>query len=249
MGKYKVLIIDDEARTRLLLRKMVNNTNYPVEIVAESDSVVAGLEAIQKYEPDIILLDIQMSDGSGFDVLDRIKKRNFEVIFVTAHQEFAIRAIKFSALDYILKPVEMEELESALGNAVDTIQTKLDLSIRYEELLNNLKHNNKRIVIRTKGSMFVFDIKDIVHCQSDRNYTYFYLNDGRKVFTSRTLKDYEDTLCLPDFIRCHRSHIININYLERYDRGDGGTIIMKDGTEIPLSRMSRERFLDVLDSL
>ncbi|HLV42221.1 MAG TPA: LytTR family DNA-binding domain-containing protein [Brumimicrobium sp.] len=246
---YRVVIIDDEARTRSLLKKMVSNLNFPLEVVGEADGVASGLLAIQKHEPDIILLDIQMSDGSGFDVLDRVKKRNFEVIFVTAHQEFAIRAIKFSALDYILKPVEVQELESALGNTIDAIETKSDLSLRYEELLNNLKHNNKRIVIRTKGSMFVFDVKDIVHCQSDRNYTYFYLTDGRKVFTSRTLKDYEDTLCLPDFIRCHRSHIININHLERYDRGDGGTIVMKNGTEIPLSRLSRERFLEVLDTL
>jgi two-component system LytT family response regulator len=246
---YSVVIIDDEARTRSLLKKMVNNADFPLDVVGEADGVESGLKIIQKYEPDIVLLDIQMSDGSGFDVLDRVKKRNFEVVFVTAHQEFAIRAIKFSALDYILKPVEMEEMESALGNAIDAIQTKSDLSVRYEALFNNLKHNNKRIVIRTKGSMFVFDVKDIVHCQSDRNYTYFYLNDGRKVFTSRTLKDYEETLCLPDFIRCHRSYIINLNYLERYDRGDGGTIIMKDGTEIPLSRLSRERFLEVLDSL
>ncbi|RYM35462.1 response regulator transcription factor [Brumimicrobium glaciale] len=247
--EYKVIIIDDERRTRSMLNKMVSQTNFPLEVVDEADGVESGLIAIQKHKPDIILLDIQMPDGSGFDLLDQIKDKSFQIIFITAHQEFAIRAIKFSALDYILKPVEIEELESALENAIDAIQTKSDLSIRYDTLVTNLKNNNKRIVIRTKSSMYVFDVKDIVHCQSDRNYTYFYLNDGRKVFTSRTLKDYEDTLCLPDFIRCHRSHIININYLERYDRGDGGTIVMKDGTEIPLSRLSRERFLEILDSL
>ena len=246
---YKVIIIDDERRTRSMLNKMVSQTHFPLEVVDEADGVESGLLSIQKHEPDIVLLDIQMPDGSGFDLLDRLKSRKFEIIFITAHQEFAIRAIKFSALDYILKPVEIEELESALENAIDAIQTKSDLSVRYETLVNNLKHNNKRIVIRTKSSMYVFDIKDIIHCQSDRNYTYFYLSDGRKVFTSRTLKDYEDVLCLPDFIRCHRSHIININYLERYDRGDGGKIVMKDGTEIPLSRLSRERFLEILDSL
>ncbi len=246
---YKVIIIDDERRTRSMLNKMVSQANFPLEVVAEADGVESGLLAIKKHEPDIVLLDIQMPDGSGFELLDRVKNRTFEIIFITAHQEFAVRAIKCSALDYILKPVEIEELEDALENAIDAIQTKSDLSLRYETLVNNLKNNNKRIVIRTKTSMYVFDVKDIVHCQSDRNYTYFYLNDGRKVFTSRTLKDYEDTLCLPDFIRCHRSHIININYLERYDRGDGGTIVMKDGTQIPLSRLSRERFMEILDSL
>lgn len=247
--KYKVLIIDDERRTRSMLRKMISLTSFSLEVVGEAEDVESGIVAIREHQPDIILLDIQMPDGSGFDLLDRISKRNFEIIFITAHEEFAIRAIKFSALDYILKPVEIEELESSLENAIDAIQTKSDLSVSYEALMNNLKNNNKRVVIRTKTSMYVFDINDIIHCQSDRNYTYFYLNDDRKIMTSKTLKDFEEVLTLPDFIRCHRSHIININYLDRYERGDGGTIIMKNGTEIPLSRLSRERFMDVLDSL
>lgn len=247
--KYKVVIIDDESRTRSLLKKMVNNSDYPLEVLGEANCVSDGLRAIQEHEPDIVLLDIQMPDGSGFDVLDKIGQRNFEVIFVTAHQEFAILAIKFSALDYILKPVEIEELDSALENAIDTIQTKTDLSVKYDTLLENLKNDSKRIVISTKSSMYVIPVKDIVHCQSDRNYTYFFLKDGRKIFTSRTLKDYEEILGLPDFIRCHRSHLINLNYIERYDRRDGGMIVLKDGTDIPLSRMSRQRFMDVLDTL
>ncbi len=247
--KYKTVIIDDESRTRSLLKKMIGHSDYPLEVVGDADSVSTGLEVIHEHDPDIVLLDIQMPDGSGFDVLDKINQRTFEVIFVTAHQEFAIRAIKFSALDYILKPVEIEELNGALENAIDTIQTKSDLSVKYETLLENIKNDNKRIVISTKSSMYVLPVKDIVHCQSDRNYTYFFINDGRKIFTSRTLKEYENILGLPDFIRCHRSHLINLNYIERYDRRDGGTIILKDGTDIPLSRLSRQRFMDVLDTL
>ncbi|RFC54205.1 LytR/AlgR family response regulator transcription factor [Brumimicrobium aurantiacum] len=246
---YKVIIIDDEGRTRSMLKKMVSSTNFPLKIVAEADSVQSGIDVINEHNPDIVLLDIQMPDGSGFDLLDRLRHRNFEIIFVTAHQEFAIRAIKFSALDYILKPVEIEELESALENAIDTIQSKSDLSMRYETLLENLKHSNKRVVIRTKGSMYVVDLKDIIHCQSDRNYTYFHLTDGRKIFTSRTMKEYENVLSLPDFIRCHRSHIINFNHIERYERGDGGIIVMKNGSEVPLSRQSKDRFMELLESL
>lgn len=247
--EYTVVIIDDESGTRSLLKKMVKNSDYPLKIIGEGNNVSEGLKAIHEHEPDIVLLDIQMPDGSGFDLLDKVIQRKFEVIFVTAHQEFAIRAIKFSALDYILKPVEIAELNSALENAIDTIQSKTDLSIKYETLLENIKNDNKRIVISTKSAMYVLPVKEIVHCQSDRNYTYFFLNDGRKIFTSRTLKDYEDILCLPDFIRCHRSHLINLNYIERYDRRDGGTIILKDETEIPLSRLSRQRFMEVLDTL
>jgi len=244
---YKIVIVDDENRTRSLLKKMISKIDLNLEVVGEADNVEAAKKVIQKHQPEIILLDIQMPDGSGFDLLEQPPNRKFEVVFVTAHQEFAIRAIKCAALDYILKPVEPEELNAALTSAIDVIQTKSDLSVRYETLINNLQSNNKRIVVRTNESLYVFDLENLMYCQSDRNYTYFFLADGRKIIASRTLKEYEDSLTAPDFIRCHRSHIINLNFLDRYDRAAGGSIIMKDNTEIPLSRSSKERFLEFLN--
>ena len=244
---YKIVIVDDENRTRSLLKKMISKIDLNLEVVGEADNVEAAKKVIQIHQPEIILLDIQMPDGSGFDLLEQHPNRKFEVVFVTAHQEFAIRAIKCAALDYILKPVEPEGLNAALTSAIDVIQTKSDLSVRYETLINNLQSNNKRIVVRTNESLYVFDLENLMYCQSDRNYTYFFLADGRKIIASRTLKEYEDSLTAPDFIRCHRSHIINLNFLDRYDRAAGGSIIMKDNTEIPLSRSSKERFLEFLN--
>lgn len=246
---YKILIIDDESRTRSLLSKMIETTGFDVETFPEGSSVASGIEAINRIKPDILLLDIQMPDGSGFELLEQIESRDFEVIFVTAHQEYAIRAIKSSALDYILKPVELSELENALENAISSIKNKKDLSAQYEALLNNIQSDKKKIILRTIESLYIFDINDIVRCQSERNYTNFFINDGRKIITSKTLKDYEDVLQYPLFLRCHRSHIINLNYLDRYDKSNGGTIVMKDGSEIPLSRSSKDRFFEILDNL
>ena len=246
---YKILIVDDESRTRTLLSKMIESTGFDVEVFPEGSSVVSGIEAINRINPDILLLDIQMPDGSGFELLEQLESRDFEVIFVTAHQEYAIRAIKSSALDYILKPVEISELENAIKSAITSIKNKKDLSAQYEALLNNIQSDKKKIILRTIESLYIFDINDIVRCQSERNYTNFFINDGRKIIISKTLKDYEDVLQYPLFLRCHRSHIININYLDRYDKSNGGTIVMKDGSEIPLSRSSKDRFFEILDNL
>ena len=246
---YKILIIDDESRTRTLLSKMIETTGFDVEIFPEGSSVASGIEAIHRIEPDILLLDIQMPDGSGFELLEQLETRDFEVIFVTAHQEYAIRAIKSSALDYILKPVELSELEQALENAITSIKNKKDLSAQYEALLNNIQSDKKKIILRTIESLYIFDINDIIRCQSDGNYTNFFINDGRKIITSKNLKEYEDVLQYPLFLRCHRSHIINLNYLDRFDKSNGGTIVMKDGSEIPLSRSSKDRFFEILDNL
>jgi len=228
---------------------MIETTGFDVEIFPEGSSVASGIEAIHRIEPDILLLDIQMPDGSGFELLEQLETRDFEVIFVTAHQEYAIRAIKSSALDYILKPVELSELEQALENAITSIKNKKDLSAQYEALLNNIQSDKKKIILRTIESLYIFDINDIIRCQSDGNYTNFFINDGRKIITSKNLKEYEDVLQYPLFLRCHRSHIINLNYLDRFDKSNGGTIVMKDGSEIPLSRSSKDRFFEILDNL
>lgn len=245
----RVLIIDDESKTRKLIVKMVERLKLPIEIVGEADSVESGYFMVKEHQPDIVLLDIQMPDGSGFDLLEKIQNKNFKVIFVTAHEEYAIRAIKFAALDYILKPIESSELKLSLLNAIESVKSDQDLEAKYESLLKNISNEQKRLVLRTKTSMYVIDVKEIVRCESDRNYTNFFLNDGRKILTSRSLKEYEDVLCLPKFIRCHRSFIINMDYLERFESKDGGTIIMKDGSEIPLSRSNRDRFIEILDSM
>jgi len=245
----KVLIIDDENPTREFIRKMLESFDLNLEIYTEGENVQSGIEAIERIKPDIVLLDIQMPDGNGFDVLKSVAHKQFEIIFITAFQEFAVQAIKFSALDYILKPIDAEELRSAVTNALQLLSHKKD-----EHQLQALQHNiqphlKRKLVLKTQESIFVVEIDDIVHCEADKNYTFFYLNDGKKILVSKTLKDYDTLLAGLQFFRVHQSHLINLNCVERYDKHDGGSVILKDGTAIPLSPAKKEQFFKSLDQL
>lgn len=246
---YKVLIIDDESRTRSLLFNILSQTELDLSLHQDGDSVESGLEAIKSINPDIVLLDIQLPDGSGFDILDQIGDRDFQVIFITAHVDYAVEAIKRSALDYILKPIDKKELKQAVERAIEQLSKNANQPKQYEALLSDLKGDRKKIVLRTAESLIIIDVDTIVRCNSEGNYTTFYLSDDRKIVTSKTLKEYEQSLSGTYFIRCHRSHIINLNFVDRLDRNDRGIIVMKDGTEIPLSRSFREKFLELLEKM
>lgn len=246
---YKVLIIDDESRTRSLLFNMLSSMDLDLSIHMDGESVDTGVRSVQELNPDIVLLDIQLPDGTGFDILDKIQERDFQVIFVTAHEEYALRAIKSSALDYILKPVDKLELKHAVERAIESFEKENLQSEKYDTLLNNIQSDQKKIVLRTVESLFIIDVDSIMRCQSENNYTTFFLNDERKIVTSRTMKDYEEALSYSYFMRCHRSHIINLNFVDRFDKNDGGKIVMKDGAEVPLSRKFREQFFELLDKM
>ena len=190
-----------------------------------------------------------MPDGNGFDVLKNVKYKQFEVIFITAFQEFAVQAIKFSALDYILKPIDAEELHTAMTNAMQVVEHKKD-DTQFQTLQHNIQpHHKRKLVLKTQESIFVIEIDDIVHCEADKNYTFFYLNDGKKILVSKTLKDYDTMLAGFSFFRVHQSHLINLNYVERYDKHDGGSVILKDCTSVPLSPAKKEQFFKSLDLL
>lgn len=245
----KVLIIDDEKPTRTFIRKMLESFDLNLSVYIDGENVASGIEAIEEIQPDIVLLDIQMPDGNGFDVLKNVKFKQFEVIFITAFQEFAVQAIKFSALDYILKPIDAEELQTAITNALQLVEHKKD-GTQFAVLQNNIQpHHKRKIVLKTQESIFVIEIDDIVHCEADKNYTFFYLTDGKKILVSKTLKDYDTMLTGFSFFRVHQSHLINLNYVERYDKHDGGSVILKDGSSIPLSPAKKEQFFKRLDLL
>ncbi len=247
--KRKVLIIDDENPTRELIRKMLESFDLNLDIYTDAENVQSGIEAIERIKPDIVLLDIQMPDGNGFDVLKSVSHKQFEIIFITAFQEFAVQAIKFSALDYILKPIDAEELRSAVTNALQLLSHKKE-DQQLQALQNNIQpHLKRKLVLKTQESIFVVEIDDIVHCEADKNYTFFYLNDGKKILVSKTLKDYDTLLSGLQFFRVHQSHLINLNCVERYDKHDGGSVILKDGTAIPLSPAKKEQFFKSLDQL
>ena len=247
--KKKVLIIDDENRTRDFVKKMIDSFNLDLDVYTDGENVETGIEAINRIQPDILLLDIQMPDGTGFDVLNSIEIKNFEVIFITAYQEYAIKAIKFSALDYILKPIDSEELHSSIITAIDSLEFKRE-ETKFIALENNIQSNNRRkLVLKTQECVYVVDLNEIIRCEADKNYTFFYLNSGKKILVSRTLKDYETMLNGYGFFRIQQSHLINLEYLDRYDKQQGGAIIMKDGTSVPLSPAKKDQFFKLLEKL
>lgn len=246
---HKVLIIDDENRTRQLIANMIDSFGFDVQTIPEGENVESGIKAIEKHDPDIVFLDIQMPDGTGFDVLRSIENKNFVVIFITAHEEFAIKAIKFSALDYLLKPVDPTELEAALKKAIAALQEESEGS-QFEALQKNINpHEKRRLVLKTQESVHVVDLDDIIRCEADRNYTSFFLTNNKKILVSKTLKEYETLLSGHHFLRVQQSHLININYVERYDKKNGGAVVMKDGSEVPLSSAKREVFFQTLENL
>lgn len=245
----KVLIIDDENRTRELIAKMIDSFGFDVETIPDGENVQSAIQAIEKHQPDIVFLDIQMPDGTGFDVIRSIENKNFEVIFITAHEEFAIKAIKFSALDYLLKPVDTTELKAALEKALAQIDDKKEVQ-QFDALQTNINPNEKRrLVLKTQESVHVVDLDDIIRCEADRNYTSFFLKGDKKILVSKTLKEYETLLSGHNFLRVQQSHLININYVDRYDKKNGGAVVMKDGSEVPLSPAKREIFFKRLENI
>ena len=245
----KVLIIDDETRTRELIAKMIDSFGFDVQCIPEGENVQSGIEAIQKHNPDIVFLDIQMPDGTGFDVIRSIEDNNFEVIFITAHEEFAIKAIKFSALDYLLKPIDTAELKAALERALESIDANKEVK-QFDALQSNINPSEKRrLVLKTQESVHVVDLDDIIRCEADRNYTSFFLVGGKKILVSKTLKEYENLLSNHNFLRVQQSHLINIDFVDRYDKKNGGAVVMKDGSEVPLSPAKREVFFKRLENL
>ena len=245
----KVLIIDDEKRIRDFVKRMIDSFELDVQVYTDGESVDTGIESIKRIQPDIVFLDIQMPDGTGFDLLNQIGEKRFELIFITAFQEYAIMAIKFSALDYILKPIDAEELKTALVNALDTIDYKKE-DTQFDALTHNLNTNQKRkLVLKTQESVHVVDLNEIIRCEADKNYTFFYLNSGKKILVSRTLKDFEMLLGNHGFFRAQQSHLINLEYIDRYDKQEGGSVIMKDGASVPLSTAKKDQFFQLLENL
>lgn len=245
----KAIIIDDENRTRDLIAKMINSFGLDIEAIPAAESVETGIKAIEEHQPDIVFLDIKLPDGTGFDLLKAIPNKNFEVIFITAHEEFAIKAIKFSALDYILKPVDPEELKAAVVHAMETLGSKKEES-QFDALQLNIQPNQKRrLVLKTQESVHIVELDHIIRCEADRNYTSFYLTEGKKILVSKTLKDYETLLSGHNFLRVQQSHLINLDFVARYDKGNGGSVVMKDGSEVPLSPAKRDIFFKILENL
>ena len=247
----RTVIIDDEIKARETIKSMLATYCQDVEVVAMADSVSEGIKVLEKVTPELVFLDIKMGDGTGFDLLRQVKDLNFFLVFITAFEEFAIRAIKFSALDYILKPLDPDELVTAVSKAKHAIQ-KENMAMRLDALFENLdllNNNNKKIVLKTTNSVHLVNLSDIIRCESEKNYTHFYTIDGEQITVSKTLKEFNELLDDFSFYRVHQSHLINLTHVKRYEKQEGGYLVMDDESKIPVSFRRKEDLMKVFKSL
>jgi two-component system LytT family response regulator len=245
----KAVIIDDEAYLRSMIRNMLADYFPEIEVAGEADSVDSGVEIIKQKKPELVFLDIEIKGGEGFNILEKLSIKDFKVIFITAFNEFAIKAIKFSAIDYILKPVDEKEFTAAVKRALSEIEKPI-LQKQIENFFNNYNNmQNKKLVLRTSEDIHIVNINDIVRCEADNSYTTFFISDGEKIVISKGIKEYSELLEEYGFIRPHQSHLVNLNFVKRLDKSDGGFLIMKDGKEVPVSTRRKQNLLQILDSL
>ncbi len=246
----KAIIIDDEQRVIGTISKLLEDNFNDIDIVGTANDIDTGYKLILEHDPDILILDINLPDGTGFDLLKKINSPNFKLIFITAYEDYAIKAFKFSAIDYLVKPVQPDELVSAINRAKVLIK-KEDQQLKLTALLENIEegHSLKKIVLRTADSMHLVKIEDIIRCESDSNYTMFHLVNEKKILVSRTMKEFAELLKTSGFLRVHQSHLINVNHIDRYAKAEGGAMIMKDNSSIPISHERKSYILNQLESL
>jgi two-component system, LytTR family, response regulator len=247
---FRLLIIDDEDHMRDTLTKLLARHCPQVNVLPTANGVQKGIEAILELQPDIVLLDIQMKDGTGFDLLASFPVIEFKVIFITAYDKYAIQAFRFSAVDYLLKPVNPELLVEAVTRAGLMIQEHFNLQVQaLEENLRTVHIQQKRMIVKTSENIFLLDLKDIISCESDSSYTTIHTASGDHIMVSKTLKEYEELLTSCGFYRVHKSYLINLSHIRRFERQDGGSIVLTNDIKIPVASRKREEMLELLEKL
>lgn len=251
----KSVIIDDVEKARVALRSDLDDYCPNVQIVGEADDVQSGCDVILQTSPDLVFLDIKMGDGSGFDLLEKLRDsdKKFNVIFTTAYDQYAIKAFKYSALDYLLKPIDPDDLTAAIDKLEHKSSTPL-VENQYQFLMEQIKSIQtskapQRIALSSTEKIQIVNIKDIIRCEASGNYTYFYTTDGQKIIVSKTMKEYVDILEEQDFVRVHHSHLINMDQVKEFVKIDGTYLLMKNGHEVPVSVRKKEELMKKFSSL
>jgi two-component system LytT family response regulator len=249
METLRLMIIDDEKRIRTSLKKVLELHCPDTEVVAEADAVATALETIKAAKPDVLLLDIKMPDGSGFDLLRQLPASGCKVIFITAFDQHALQAFKFSAVDYLLKPIIPDELISALSRAREQLR-KPDSGLEVlMSNLNSITRESKKVVLNSHDKMQVVGLNEIIRCEADRNYTLFILKDKKPILVSHSLKEYDEMLSPFGFFRTHHSHLVNLYFVDRLEKTDGGRLVMKDGSEALISSRKYSDFIAALNRI
>jgi two-component system, LytTR family, response regulator len=245
----KAIIIDDIEQARITLKKDLQVYASDITVIGEANGVVAGAKLLKTVQPDVLFLDIQMQDGSGFDLLDILKEIPFKIIFITASDAHAIKAFRYAAIDYLLKPVDPDELIAALKKFREQ---KMNENEKYKLLNDSLKNNHRpheRLALHTQDKIHIVNINDILRCESNVNYTEFYFSNGKKLLVTRTLKDFEDLLQDQGFYRVHQSHLVNTKFIKEFIKTDGGYLLMNDGNTVPVSTRKRPEVIKMLEEL
>jgi two-component system, LytTR family, response regulator len=246
------VLIDDDKHLREGLKALLERYTNEINIIGEAESVKTGVEILEKLQPQVIFLDIHLADGTGFDILEQLNGKNkANIVFITAHEQYAVKAFKFSALDFILKPVDPEELQNTIAKIKSTVGKNHSFD-HIDLLLENIRKkvdNFKRIALSTSDGIHLFDVSDIIRCEAKANYTEFFIKNHKPVLISKTLKEYEELLTEHGFERIHQSHLINLSFLKSYIKSDGGYVVMADNTNIPIAQSKRERLQELIKSL
>jgi two-component system LytT family response regulator len=235
------VIVDDEKQSRNTLKEEITALQNSYTIIGEADSVVTAIHAINTLQPDVVLLDIELGDGTGFDVIEGVKNASSKIIFVTAYNQYAIKAFRINAVDYLLKPINSKHLQDALQKAIPITSPNI-------QALKFRNTNQQRISFATADGYSLHLIDDIIHCESENNYTHVFLRNSEPLFISKTLKELEELLIDFGFERVHQSHLINLKYLKKYMNKDGGYVVLQDDTRIPVSQRKKTQLIEKLNN-
>jgi two-component system LytT family response regulator len=242
----RAVIIDDEPKNLRILTKLLEKFCPEVSVIGLADGGQKGIEVIRSEKPNLVFLDIEMPYGNAFDMLDKLQPVDFEIIFVTAFDNYSLKAFRYNALDYLLKPVDIEELKKAVGRATERITSKKIDLMQLELLVNRIARPEQginKLALPSGAGLIFIPIADIIRCESKGGYTHFYRRSADKIISSRHIKEYEDLLPGSIFCRVHNSHIINLHFVEKYHKGRGGYVEMTDGAMIEVAIRRKDEFL------
>jgi len=242
----KTIVVDDERLTRELIKEILVTNFKDIEIIGEADSFASATLLFENEDPDLLILDINLGESTIFEVLENAKIKNARIIFITAHSSYALKAIKFSAFDYILKPIVPSELIATVNRVYQLNQEE---RIQNISLLNANFKNPSKIVLKTSDKMHIVDLEDIVYCEADNNYTIFHLTNGTDLVLSKSLKVYEELLSDSSFYRVHQTYLVNVNAIVAFEKSDGGHLLMTNGKSVPVSVTKKKRLLNHLQSI
>jgi two-component system, LytTR family, response regulator len=244
----KILVIDNDTIIREGLVKLIQLELNDEVFIEQATGVEDGLFKIDSFQPEVVFLDVEMDDGTGFDLMSRVVSPKFQLVFVTAFNKYAVNAFKFSAIDFLLKPIDSLELKETLRKITQSLQQKdliNQLSV-LKESINRLQNPDQKIVLKDSKSLYFIRVNEILYCQAESSYTTFHLVDGQKIVVTKTLKEYEQLLEPFNFIRTHHSYLVNSTKILRLDKGDGGCLILEDKTTVPISQRKWEHILQIL---